>query len=70
MGSSFWLKNTLVLKMLKKTQAILENFRDKEILYMLQYAQAHLETNEYKPDDGTLQGDILKRLYKVIQGIK
>jgi hypothetical protein len=56
--------------MLKKTQAILENFGDKEILYMLQYAKTHLETNEYKPDDGTLQGDILKRLCKVIQGIK
>jgi hypothetical protein len=56
--------------MLKKTQAILENFGDKEILYMLQFAQALLETNEYKPDDGTLKGDILKRLYKVIQGIE
>jgi hypothetical protein len=52
--------------MMKKTQAMLENFSDKEIRYMLQYAKTHLEVNEYKPDDRTLQGDILKRLYKVI----
>ena len=56
--------------MFKKTQAMLENFSDKEIRYMLQYAKTHLEVNEYKPDDGTLQGDILKRLYEVIKGIK
>ena len=56
--------------MFKKTQAMLEQFSDKEIRYMLQYAKSHLETNDYKPDDGTLQGDILKRLRKVISGIK
>jgi hypothetical protein len=56
--------------MLKKTQAMLENFSDKEILYMLQYAKTHLETHVYKPDDGSLQGDILKRLYKVIPSVK
>lgn len=56
--------------MMKKTQAMLENFSDKEILYMLHYAQTHLEVNRYKPDDGTLQGSILKRLYEIIKGIK
>jgi hypothetical protein len=56
--------------MFKKTQARLENFSDKEIVYILQYAKSHLERNEYKPDDGTLQGDILKRLYEVNRGIK
>lgn len=57
--------------MFKKTQAMLENnFSDKEIRYMLQYAKTHLEVNDYKPDDGSLQGDILKRLYKVIRGDK
>lgn len=56
--------------MFKTTQAKLENFSDKEIRYILEYAMWQLEHNDYKPDDGTLQGDILKRLYKVIRGDK
>lgn len=56
--------------MMKKTQAMLENFSDKEIRYILEHAMWHLEKSDYKPDDGTLQGDILKRLYEVIKGIK
>lgn len=51
----------------KRTQAMLENFNDKEIRYMLQYAETHLEQS-YKPDDGTLQGYILKRIKEVIIG--
>ena len=49
----------------KRTQAMLENFNDKEIRYMLQYAETHLEQS-YKPDDGTLQGSIIKRIKEVI----
>ena len=56
--------------MFKTTQAKLENFSDKEIRYILEYAMWNLEEKDYKPDDGTLQGDILKRLYKVIRGDK
>ena len=56
--------------MFKTTQAKLENFSDKEIRYILEYAKTHLEEYGFKPDDGSLQGDILKRLRKVISGIK
>lgn len=50
----------------KRTQQMLENFSDREIRYMLQYAQTHLEQSS-TPDDGTVQGSILKRIHTVIQ---
>ena len=52
--------------MFKKTQAMLENFSDKEIRYMLQYSKTYLENNRFKPSDGTLQGSMLERINKVI----
>lgn len=50
----------------KRTEAMLENFTDREIRYILQYAQTHLELSS-APDDGTVQGSILKRINTVIQ---
>ena len=50
----------------KRTEKMLENFSDKEIRYILQYAQTHLEKN-FAPEDGTLQGSILQRIAIVIQ---
>lgn len=51
----------------KRNQVMLENFSDKEIRYMLQYAEMYLEQS-HTPDDGTLQGSILKRIKEVIIG--
>lgn len=50
----------------KRTEKMLENFSDKEIRYILQYAQSHLEKN-FAPVDGTLQGSILQRITAIIQ---
>lgn len=50
----------------KRTQAMLENFSDREIRYILQYAQSHLEL-DFEPEDGTLQGDILLRINQIIK---
>lgn len=52
-----------------KNQKILEDFNDKEIRYILQYAHSQLEKS-FNPGDGTLQGSILERLQKIIFKIK
>lgn len=49
----------------KRTEAMLSNFSDREIRYILQYALAHLDKS-YAPDDGTLQGSIVKRVQTII----
>ena len=49
----------------KRTEQMLENFSDREIRYILQYAQTHLEQS-HAPQDGTVQGSILERINKII----
>ena len=49
----------------RRTEAMLSNFTDREIRYILQYALAHLDKS-YAPDDGTLQGSIVKRIQTII----
>lgn len=53
----------------KRTEKMLSNFTDKELRYILQYAQSHLKQS-FDPNDGTLQGDILDRINKVIEDAK
>ena len=50
----------------KRTEAMLSNFTDREIRYILQYAQTHLEQSS-APGDGTVQGSILERIHTVIR---
>ena len=50
----------------KRTQQMLSNFTDREIRYILQYAQTHLEQSS-APRDGTVQGSILERIHSVIR---
>lgn len=50
----------------KRTEQMLENFSDREIRYILQYAQTHLEQS-HAPQDGTVQGSILDRIQTIIR---
>jgi hypothetical protein len=53
----------------KKTQEQFEQFTDRELGYILQYAESHL-AKDYTPSDGTLQGSILTRLKQIIYGVE
>ena len=53
----------------KKMQERFAQFTDREISYILQYAEMFLDKS-HAPDDGTKQGSILKRLKQVIYGVK
>lgn len=50
----------------KRIEKMLSNFTDKELRYILQYSQSYLKQS-FEPNDGTLQGDILERINKVIE---
>jgi len=52
-----------------RTEKMLSNFTDKELRYILQYSQSYLK-HSFEPNDGTLQGDILDRINKVIVDAK
>jgi len=51
----------------KRTEKMLANFTDKEIRYIIVYAQEYLITQQFQADDGTLQGDLIKRITKSIE---
>jgi|FreactcultureFD7_1027221.scaffolds.fasta_scaffold01709_4 hypothetical protein len=55
--------------MSKKRHEQLAQFTDRELGYILQYAESHL-AKDYAPADGTLQGSILTRLKQIIYGVR
>ena len=51
----------------KRTEKMLANFTEKEIRYIIVYAQEYLVSQQFRADDGTLQGDLIKRMTKIIE---
>jgi hypothetical protein len=55
------------MAMNKRTETMLANFSDKEIRYIITYAQEYLVRQQFRADDGTLQGDLVKRMTAIIE---